>query len=478
MSVVRIDGNERLGSPRRLLRRYARASFLCMAIGLASILALGLWGAARDFRQGRESLLMSAVAEVESHFQRPVRRIEQEMVDGEVGPHFERLASREWLLVHWRQAILNEEKWSYAAVADLEGNIVAHSNSALQGEQLRPGWFERTLPDTGADVVETHFAGLTEGRRAFDVSLPITYRGSTVGTYHAGINADWFDHTVAAQQDDAQVGWLVVISGTALVMLAAIGSLYLVIRQTTALQHRLDLSELRRVNELRQFIVGLAHEVRNPLNAVRLNLHAIGRTHRGEARLPPEEISTILRESTREIGRVATLIGEVLGYARSDPPQVEQVDLAGEVRGALELVKQAMEDYHIAVVVHFAPEPLRAWIDRDRLRQILLNLLNNAREATGKGGRIEVDVSRVDDSLEVAVSDNGPGIPLEQRQRIFEPFYSTKEVGIGLGLTLVRRFVNESGGSIEYDDSYGSGSRFVVRLPAAEAPLKQEVVPS
>jgi signal transduction histidine kinase len=137
-----------------------------------------------------------------------------------------------------------------------------------------------------------------------------------------------------------------------------------------------------------------------------------------------------------------------------------------------------MEDYHIAVVVHFAPEPLQAWIDRDRLRQILLNLLNNAREATGKGGRIEVDVSRIDDSLEMAVSDNGPGIPLEQRQRIFEPFYSTKEVGIGLGLTLVKRFVNESGGSIEYDDDHGGGSRFVVRLPAAGAPLKQEVVPS
>ncbi|HVA48146.1 MAG TPA: HAMP domain-containing sensor histidine kinase [Pirellulales bacterium] len=476
MNVAHIDGNEKSGGPRRLLRRSTRATFVCMTVALVSIVALGVWGAGRDLEQARDSFLKSAVAEVVSHAQRTVRHIERDFAQGDVRPDLRQLRSLDWLLAHWHQAILSEEKWSYAAVEDLAGNVVAHSNPALEGQQLCPGWHQRALLQAGADVVETRFAGLTEGRRAFDVRLPVTFNGAVIGTYHAGLNADWFEAAAAAQQDEEQFGWMVVIAGTTLVVLAAVGSLYFIIRQTAALQHRLELSEVRRVNELRQFIVGLAHEVRNPLNAVRLNLHAIGRAYRGEGRLPADEVATIVRESTREITRVAALIGEMLGYARSDPPRVEDVDLKAEVRGTLDLVQQAMEDYHIAVVAHLAPGPLKVRIDRDRLRQILLNLLNNAREAVGKGGRIEIDVSSTTDGLQLAVSDNGPGVPPEQRQRIFDPFFSTKDVGIGLGLTLVKKFVQESGGSIAYDEGYEGGGRFVVRLPDAAPSFEHEVV--
>lgn len=476
MNVAHFEADDKLGSPKRLLRRYTRATFVCMAAALAAIVALGSWGAARDLRQEQTSLLQAAVAEATSHAERTVRHIEREVADGDVRPDFGGLRGENWLLAHWQESILSEEKWSYAAVEDVRGKLVAHSNPALDGQQLTRGWYERAVPLAGADVVETRFASLTEGRRAFDVRLPITLNDAVIGTYHSGINADWFDATVEEHEEYAQFGWMVVIGGTTLVVLAAIGSLYLVIRQTAALQDRLDLAEVRRVNELGQLIVGLAHEVRNPLNAVRLNLHAIGRVYRGEARLPSEEVATILRESTREIGRVSALIGEMLGYARSELPRVEDVDLNAEVRGTLDLVKQVMEDYHIAVVARLSAGPLPVRIDRARLRQVLLNLLNNAREAVGKGGRIEVDVGRASGGLELAVVDNGPGVPPDQRHRIFEPFFSTKDVGIGLGLALVKKFVEESGGSIAYDGDYSDGGRFVVRLPAAAA-INQEVSP-
>ena len=110
-----------------------------------------------------------------------------------------------------------------------------------------------------------------------------------------------------------------------------------------------------------------------------------------------------------------------------------------------------MEDHHIAVVAHLPAEPFWVQIDRSRLRQVLLNLLNNSREAVGKGGRIEIDLTRAHGMLDLVVADNGPGVPEAQHQRIFEPFYSTKEVGIGLGLALVKKFVDESGGSIAYE---------------------------
>jgi two-component system, NtrC family, sensor histidine kinase HydH len=473
-NAARLDASE-AGGTRRLLYRYTRATFVCLTLALFSILALGVWGAGRDFAQTHDSLLQSAVAEVTSHAQRTVRHIELDLASGELRPDFRDLREQDWLRSHWHEAILSQEKWLYAAVEDTSGRIVAHSNPALQGQQLAAGWYQRAVLDDGNQVVETRAVSLTEGRRAFDVRLPIIFHDDRIAIYHAGINAEWFDESVRAQEEHAKSGWMVVIGGALLVFLAAIGSLYLVVRQTAMLQQRLELSEVRRVDELGQLIVGLAHEVRNPLNAIRLNLHAIGRVHRGDARLPAEEVSTILRESTREIARVAGLIGEMLGYARSEPPRPEDVEFNAEVRATLDLVKQAMEDYHVAVVARLAPDPLNVRIDRGRLRQILLNLLNNAREAVGKGGRIEVEVNPALESLEFSVSDNGPGVPPEQRQRIFEPFFTTKDLGIGLGLTLVKKFVHESGGSIAYDERYDGGSRFVVRLPTVMARAGQEV---
>lgn len=471
MAVDHDNRGESASDRRYLLRRYAVAAFSCLALALASIVVLGIWGAARDLKHRQASLFRLEVAEVVSHAERTVRYIEGLMADGTVGTDFSGLP----VMAHWQRTILAQEKWTHAAIENLHGVIVAHSNPALVGTQLTGPWYERVVPLAGCDVVETRFGGLTEGRPTYDVRLPILFQGQPVGTYHSGLSVHWFDRNVTAERQYALFGWTVVVSGTVLVLLLAVGALYLITRQAGALQHRLDLADVRRVTELSQFIAGLAHEVRNPLNAIRLNLHAIGRVHRAEARLPDEEMETMIRESVREIGRVAALIHEMLGYARSEPPCVENIDLGAEVRSALGLVKQVMEDHHIAVVAHLPAEPFWVRIDRSRLRQILLNLLNNSREAVGKGGRIEIDLVRSRGMLELAVSDNGPGVPEAQQQRIFEPFFSTKDVGIGLGLTLVKKFVDETGGNIVYEQRHEDGGRFLVRLPEVTVWIDEEV---
>jgi two-component system sensor histidine kinase HydH len=468
-------------SGKRMLRNHSIATFICMAAALTCIVVLGVWGSARDLRRERGSLLQAELAEIHSHAERTVRHIERELVEGKVAPSFRDLRKQAWLAAHWKADIVAEEKWAYAAVEDANQTIVAHTDPALEGTRLPSEWYDRVVPTVGSDVVETRLTGLTGGPPAFDVRLPISFGGRTVGVYHAALYAEWFDAAATKAEEFTLFGWLVVVGGAVLVVLAATGSLFIITRQAAALQRGLDLADVRRVTELSQLIVGLAHEVRNPLNAIRLNLHAIDRVHRGEARLPEEEFNAIVRESVWEIGRVSALIGEMLGYARSEPQREEEIDLNAEVRRALDLVKHVMEDHHVAVVARLAAEPLYVRIDRARLRQILLNLLNNAREAVGKGGRIEVVVSRGAGSVELVVSDNGPGVPAANRHRIFEPFYSTKDVGIGLGLALVKKFVDESGGSIAYNASRDSGGCFVVKLPevrvAAKATLQQELIP-
>jgi signal transduction histidine kinase len=155
----------------------------------------------------------------------------------------------------------------------------------------------------------------------------------------------------------------------------------------------------------------------------------------------------------------------LLGYARPDQPRNENIEVRGELRAMLDFLGPSLERAEIALRAQLCDSPAVILIDRDRLRQIVLNLVNNAKEAVGPGGEIRLQVSLVPGAVEIAVSDNGPGVPLADRERIFEPFFSTKELGTGLGLPLVRRFVEDVGGSVSYEDNNPVGARFVVRFP-------------
>ncbi|HUY35065.1 MAG TPA: HAMP domain-containing sensor histidine kinase [Pirellulales bacterium] len=289
------------------------------------------------------------------------------------------------------------------------------------------------------------------------------------GAYHSGLSTDWLAANLRAGASRVALGWTVVIGGMVLVLLVVAFSLRRVGWQAADLQRRLDQADLRRATELSQLIIGLAHEIRNPLNAVRLNLYAIGKMHRREAALADDEIADVLHQSASEIERIDLLMREMLGYARAEPHDAEDVDLGAAVRDMLGLLRRALDDEQVTVETRWPDEPARVRIAPSRLRQILLNLLNNAREAMGPGGRIEVEAAAGPGCWELIVSDDGPGVPAAQRQSVFLPFYSTKALGLGLGLSLVKKYTEEGGGQIHCETRPGGGGRFRVRLPAAPA---------
>jgi signal transduction histidine kinase len=107
--------------------------------------------------------------------------------------------------------------------------------------------------------------------------------------------------------------------------------------------------------------------------------------------------------------------------------------------------------------------------DADLLRHALLNVVRNALDAMAGGGHLRVSVKRSGDQCEISVSDTGPGIPDELRQRIFEPFYSTKESGSGIGLAMTTRVLQMHGGSVDFESVSGQGTTFCLRLPVAPA---------
>ncbi len=156
---------------------------------------------------------------------------------------------------------------------------------------------------------------------------------------------------------------------------------------------------------------------------------------------------------------------ELVSFASPETPSNDVIDLNSEVQSTLQFINQEMLRHDITVQSHFPPQSALVRIDPGRLRQLLLNLLQNAEQALNGPGEINVSISQTAERVSLAVADDGPGISDADRLRIFEPFFSTKKDGSGLGLALVSRFVSEADGTIKCDRNLPTGAVFKIELP-------------
>jgi signal transduction histidine kinase len=218
----------------------------------------------------------------------------------------------------------------------------------------------------------------------------------------------------------------------------------------------------------------VTHEIRNPLSSIGLNLEML-EEELGERR-SPEEARQLLAAVAREVQRLELLSEEYLRVARLPSPRMEAEDIAAAVREVVEFARPEIERGGCTVTVGVEEQLPPAFFDEAQLRQALLNLLRNAREAMPSGGPIDVRVEADGLSVVVSVLDRGSGIPEEIRARVFDPFFSTKGEGTGLGLAITRHIVEAHGGSIQCAPREGGGTAFRVALPIA-APRKAAVPP-
>jgi signal transduction histidine kinase len=221
-------------------------------------------------------------------------------------------------------------------------------------------------------------------------------------------------------------------------------------------------SQADRVVAMQTMSAGLAHEVRNPLNAAMLQLELLERRLRRTANDPKLIEPTELAQ--KEIERLTRLLNEFLAFARPPELHTQEHDVVAVVRQVLEPERAGAEQRGVTLELDAEPAQVLAEVDVAKLHQVVVNLVRNACEAVAGGGHIRVGI-RVDDARCVLrVSDDGPGIPDEVRPRIYEPFFSTKESGTGLGMSIVHSLVSLHGGSIALDTG-PRGTTFEVTLP-------------
>lgn len=219
-----------------------------------------------------------------------------------------------------------------------------------------------------------------------------------------------------------------------------------------------------RLAALGEMSAGIAHEIRNPLGIISSSAQLLGR--RLTAPAPAVgQLLDIIQEETR---RLNGLITDFLTFGRPARPSRQRVDLSGLVRRAVDHVQSMAERKGVTVVADLPPTPLPASVDAEMVQQVLLNLLLNALDATADGGAVNVSLGRESSRVRLDVSDNGCGIAEEIRTKIFNPFFTTKEKGAGLGLANAHRMVEAHGGEISVQSVPGRGSVFTVWLPSKE----------
>jgi signal transduction histidine kinase len=169
-----------------------------------------------------------------------------------------------------------------------------------------------------------------------------------------------------------------------------------------------------------------------------------------------------------EINRLDYIITQFLGAIRPAPLQLKLNSLNEVVEKTLELLRPEIENRGITVKTKLTRDLTATPVDASQLQQVLVNLAKNAAQAMSTGGTLTLQTGETSDEVWVSVTDTGGGIPQEQINHIFEPFYTTKKKGTGLGLMIVQRIVRAHGGRIELDSQVGRGTTFRVSLPLHE----------
>jgi signal transduction histidine kinase len=210
-----------------------------------------------------------------------------------------------------------------------------------------------------------------------------------------------------------------------------------------------------------QIAAGVAHELRNPLTAIKM-LVQTGLEGQHPSGLPAEDLAVI----EQSIRRLEQYIQIFLDFARPPRAERQQADLLEVVRRAAALVEGRARRQKVSVSLSLPDQPLPAYLDPEQIQQVLVNVLINALDVQPRGGTIDVAVTPAAGAATVEVRDRGPGLPAELRERLFEPFVTSKPDGVGLGLSGSKQLIEAHGGTMRIDDAPGGGAVVTITLPA------------
>ncbi len=240
------------------------------------------------------------------------------------------------------------------------------------------------------------------------------------------------------------------------------------LRENRKLQERFN--EVEKMSLLGRFAGTVAHEVRNSLNFINLSIDQVRAKYAGADERTRREVERNLANAKEEVSRLNRLVNDFLAAGRQSPPAFAPCDVRATLQEAITVVEKQAHAQDIEITEDLPAELPVLRADPAQIKTCFLNILTNAVQAMPRGGRIRVTAETVSGNgtagrLVLRFADTGPGIPRQDREKIFAPYFSTKATGFGLGLAITKKIVEDHGGRIYVTDSQAPGTVMVVELP-------------
>jgi signal transduction histidine kinase len=346
----------------------------------------------------------------------------------------------------------------HIVLLDNKLNILAQSDSRMVQRRDNDPFLHKiqSSGELGRRVVER-----ADGTKYFDVVKAVNLNGSTLGFLEIGLSLEPME--IAWRQSLNSM----VVFGLGILLVGILGMGAIFYNQQTHLKRikalEAEINRQERLSELGNLAATVAHEIRNPLNSVSMGLQRL------KAEFSPadnsDEYARFLNLIQGEVQRLNSIVEQFLSLARPLSLKTEAIVLEKFLQELGTLVTGDARPAHVQIELKLEPRlpPLQA--DPNYLKQLLLNLILNGIQAMPEGGALTIEASAAKDHLELAVTDQGMGMTAETRSKIFEPYFTTKLNGSGLGLPIARKIIEAHGGTISVESAPGRGSRFRLRFP-------------
>ena len=346
----------------------------------------------------------------------------------------------------------------FVAFLDSDLNVVAHTDRGRIGQQEKE---PLVLKAKGERQLFSQIVESGTGKRYLEVVQPVALDESNLGFLKIGLSLGSMEIAWRNSLRAIFVLGLAILAAGILGMAAIFHNQHNHLLQVKALE--VEVLQRERLSALGNMAATVAHEVRNPLNAISMGLQRLkAEFHPAD---DPEDYSRLTALMLGEVQRLNTIVEQFLSLARPIEINAEALPLPEVLKELASLEDSAAKRSRVQIRVIAAPNLPALKADPDLLTQVLLNLMLNGLQAMPEGGTLTLEAKTSNSNFLIAVTDTGTGITAENQRRIFEPYFTTKAKGTGLGLAISRRIIEAHGGTITASNEMAGGCRFEISLP-------------
>jgi len=351
----------------------------------------------------------------------------------------------------------------YISVEDLSLNTLAHMDPTLIGRKEEDPFLKNSLQSNR--VLSRHYQSI-QGENIFEVVKAISLNGKGIGLIRIGYSPKEIYPVLSQIKKNVALSifFFLILGISAITLIWVNQNRHL--RRMKEMEDRIQLTE--RLSSLGHLAAGVAHEIRNPLNAMGMGLQRLKREFLPQDESKREEYISFMELILKEIRRVNEIIEQFLTLSRPFQLNLKVSSLQDLLKNLVTLFQEEAASLGISLQPEIPSDLPLIKMDPERLTQAFINIMKNGMQAMGQGGTLRIETKSLKEGVEVIISDSGSGIPPEQMEKIFNYYYTTKEKGVGLGLPIAHRIIEAHGGQLKIESRVGSGTEVTVTLPLSQ----------